>query len=207
MLSAKRCQFVSASMCWSHTTMKHLNSFWPSGDKWHHRTWSTLVWIMWSHCLNLCWLIVNSTIMNKVQWNFDSRKCIWKCPLKWLPFCVALVCWLQHHHQPVVCWLHHHQVLLCWLQHHHQPPLGNKIFIPEIHIGFKTCKNASILWSVHRLSNPVVCVELPSWLHVALAEITYGFGRSQSTCTSILISGRQFFFSSAFPCGLGDPSV
>ena len=55
--------------------------------------------------------------------------------------------------------------------------------------------NMSVLWSVHRLTNPVVCVELPSWLHVALAEITYGLGRSQPTCTSLLIRGRYVFLT------------
>ena len=74
---------------------------------------------MWSHYLYQCWLIVNSTIMNKFQWNLNpnSRKCIWKCHVKWLPF---LVCWLQHHHQILVWSQHHHQALFCWLQHLHQ---------------------------------------------------------------------------------------
>ena len=62
-----------------------------------------LVWYMWyfkelkvvsilrrhsapSHYLNQCWVIVNGTLRNKLQWNFDqiqkihSPKCIWKYP-------------------------------------------------------------------------------------------------------------------------------
>ena len=31
-----------------------------------------------SHYLNQCWNIVNWNLRNKIQCNFDSRKCIWK---------------------------------------------------------------------------------------------------------------------------------
>ena len=48
-----------------------------------------------SHYLNQFWFIINWTLKNKLQWNFNqnkkkfhSRKCIWKCRLpKWRPFC------------------------------------------------------------------------------------------------------------------------
>ena len=89
----------------------NINSLRPSDTymrrkTYHHRFRYWLVaWPAPNHYLNQCWNIVNSTLRNILQWNFDrnflTRKCTWKCRLPngvhlSRPQCVKI----YHHHSP-----------------------------------------------------------------------------------------------------------
>ena len=91
-------------MLWTNESLRFFTlTYLPA----YMRQWigSALIKIMApSHYLNQCWDIVNWTLRNKVQWNFNqntnifvSRKCIWKYRV-WngshfvrQPFCVCFV--------------------------------------------------------------------------------------------------------------------
>ena len=56
-----------------------INLLWPNDTIWWYGPWSALAQVMaWcvtalSHCLSQCWFIVNWTIRNKFQWNFNEN--------------------------------------------------------------------------------------------------------------------------------------
>ena len=56
-----------------------INLLWPNDTIWLYRPGSALAQVMaWcvtalSHCLSQCWFIVNWTIRNKFQWNFNEN--------------------------------------------------------------------------------------------------------------------------------------
>ena len=81
-----------------------LNSLGPGDPYMHHGAGSSLFQVMScclsapSHYLHQCWLVVNGTLRNKVQWSFNPKLNIiideivfWRCRRpKWRPSCLSL---------------------------------------------------------------------------------------------------------------------
>ena len=83
---------VSLRMHICVTRPQWVNSLRPSDaymSQWTNHHWFIYWLVAWtapSHHLNQCWNMVNWTLRNKLQWNFNrsskhfhSRKCAWRC--------------------------------------------------------------------------------------------------------------------------------
>ena len=83
--------------------IQYVNSLWPSGVTWWHRSWSTLAQVMTcclmapSHNLNKCWLLISEGFFFAFTWESFRRDyyCVWiwklyfwnHCHISWGPMC------------------------------------------------------------------------------------------------------------------------
>ena len=92
--------YNSANSCYFK---RYINSLRPSGaimrqsTNHHWFRWWLVAWSAPSHYLNQCWDIVNWTLRNKLQWNFNwnsylfiQENAIEMSSGKWRPFCLGL---------------------------------------------------------------------------------------------------------------------